>query len=147
MRGWIALALGLSSPAMALQLEVRRPELCALSTRVVVAEVTDVEHRWTATGGVERRVHLAVSDTVRGPATDGLDLVLPGGTMGDYTVWVEDSPTLLANATYLLFLGEDAAGRLTVYGGDQGAVRILPEGARTGETLAQARASVAVCRE
>lgn len=146
MRGWIALALGLSSPAFALQLEVTRPELCALSERVVFAEVTDVETRWTATGTLERHVHVAVSDTVQGPASDGLDLVLPGGSLGEVTVYVEDSPRLLANGEYLLFLGRDQAGRLTVYGGEQGAIRILPEGARSGEPLSQARESVAVCR-
>ena len=139
-------------PAHALQLQMTRPELCGLSAHVVVGEVTDVETRWTEDGSIERTAHLAVGETVRGPATADLDLHLPGGTIGDTTVRVEDVPNLVANAQYLLFLAPDEQGRLVVIGGDQGVVRITGPRSRTsgsfgGETLERALASVEVCRE
>ena len=37
-------------------------------------------------------------------------------------------------------------GKEKIIGGDQGAVRITPEGARIGETRVEAAASVEVCR-
>ena len=133
-------------PAVALQLELSRPELCELSTHVVLGEVTDVETRWTRDGLVERTAHLAVSRVVKGHAVDGLDIHLPGGTIGDFTVRVEDVPNLLTNGEYLLFLGADPGGELVVFGGDQGAVRITPANSLKGETRAAALSSVEVCR-
>ena len=58
----------------------------------------------------------------------------------------EDVPQLLVNARYLLFLNLSMDGSTQVIGGDQGAVRITKEGAREGESLEKAKASVEVCR-
>ena len=117
-----------------------------MSEHVLLAEVTDIETRWTDEGTIGRWAHLAVVDRVKGTHADGVDVWLPGGTMGDLSLRVEDVPDLMANARYLLFLGTGPSGRLEVLGGDQGHIRILKGGVRS-ETRADALASVEVCRE
>ena len=141
-------AVLLSFPAFALQMEKTRPELCSVAHHVVIGEVTDLETRWTSEpgGGIERVVHVSVSDSILGEPADSLEITLPGGEIDGLGHWVEDVPKLMVNGRYLLFLATAMDGSLQVIGGDAGAVRITPEGAKIGETLEQARASVEVCR-
>jgi len=136
------IALAATGQAEAAQIALTRQELCAHSERVVIAEVTDIETRWASRGRIERRVHLAVERTIAGPSRDDVDLVLPGGTIGDLQFIVEHSPTLLVDATYLLFVSE----RGDVVGGEQGAIRITPPGAHVGESLETALESLEDCR-
>jgi hypothetical protein len=134
---------------MAMQMKLSRTDLCALSHRVVVGEVTDIETRWTegVEGGIERVVRVAVSDAVKGGDTAAVDLLLPGGQIGEVGHWVEDVPQLMVNGQYLLFLAPGLTdARLQVIGGEFGAVRITPQGARVGETLGRALKTVEVCR-
>ncbi len=128
--------------AGAAQIEMTRPELCNHSYQVVIAEVTDIETRWAPNGKIERLVHLAVSETLKGPASNDVEVVLPGGKIDDLEYSVEHSPRLLEDARYLLFVSD----RGDVVGGEQGAIRVTPRGAHVGETVEQARASVEVCR-
>lgn len=141
MRLAVPLMILLLDPAQAAQVELTRAELCAHAERVVVGEVTDVEHRPTADDSIERRVHLAVRQTVKGEKSDDVTVTIPGGTLGEVTVWVEHSPVFLTEATYLLFVDE----RGGVVAGEQGAVRITAPNALKGETLEQALASVEAC--
>lgn len=138
-----------AATAEAVQIELSRPELCALSHHVVIGEVTDLETRWTTAsgGGIERIVHVAVTDRIRGERTQSLEVTLPGGQIGDVGHWVEDVPRLMVNGRYLLFLATAMDGSLQVIGGEHGAVRITSPGARVGEPLERVRASVEVCRE
>ncbi len=132
--------------AHALQEQVTRERLCELSTHVVLAEVTDVETRWTDDGKLGRWAHLAILDSVKGE-TDGLDVWLPGGSDGDISLTVEDVPNLMMEAQYLLFIGPGATGRLEVYGGEAHVVRILEGRGRSGSmSRADALQTVEVCR-
>ena len=141
-------SIGVSVPlgATALQQQVTRAELCALSEHVLLVEVTDVETRWTSEATIGRWAHLAILDRVKGTQADGIDVWLPGGTMGHLTQQVEDVPNLMVNGQYLLFLGPGGSGQLEVLGGAQGHIRILQNG-RNAETREEALASVEVCRE
>jgi len=65
--------------------------------------------------------------------------------MGGVAHWVEDAPKLIENGRYLLFL-QRIEGRWFVTGGEQGAVRLTPQGARYGETEADALSTVEACR-
>jgi len=145
----VTLALGLPALSYAVQMKLTRPELCSISHHVVVGEVTDLTTQWAAgnDGGIERIVNISVSDAVKGDKVETLELLLPGGQMGEIGHWVEDVPKLMVNGRYLLFVAPDMEGRLIVMGGDQGAVRITPKGARVGERLEEALASVEVCRD
>ena len=86
------------------------------------------------------------TSTVKGQSANSLVVNLPGGQIGETGHWVEDVPNLMVNGRYLLFLAPDMDGKLTVIGGEQGAVRITKQGAKIGETLESATTSVEVCR-
>jgi hypothetical protein len=127
-----------------MQIELTRPEMCEEAARVVVAEVTGSEARWSQApdGGIETVVWLAVRQDVKGQGMDTVELSLLGGAIGELWQWVEDQPRLEPDRTYLLFL--DAQGR--VLGGDQGAVAVRIEGdPGGGEPLKHALASLGSC--
>lgn len=139
-------AAALAPRAEALQLEVTRAELCRVSHAVVVGRVADIDTHWTVgeLGGLERRVVLEVSHTLAGSAGRLIDVVLPGGELGDFTHRVEDVPTLKADGTYMLFLEQTDNGWY-VLGGEQGAVPVMPRRGFKGEPLDAAIASLEGC--
>jgi len=136
--------LGVVSLAHAAQQHVPRPALCDLSQSVVIAEVTDRESFWTDEGRIHTRVHLAVLETVKGAPTSDLDIELRGGQLHDLSYTVPEEARLLTNAQYLLFVGP-VDGRLGILGGEQGAIRVLPDGRGHGETRSEALASLGDC--
>lgn len=130
--------------ALALQTQLTPQQLCGGVERVVVGQVVDIEHRYADDGTLERLVHLSVEHTVKGTARPALEVVLPGGTVGELTYTVSETPVLVEGGRYLLFL-QPEDGRLHVHGGEQGAVRITREGARRGVSLEAALGSVEAC--
>ena len=146
---FVALLLWIPVAAMAMQMKLSRPDICSVSHHVVVGKVTQLENRWAVgrDGSIERVVQVAVSDVILGPELTEIEVVLPGGHIGDQGHWVEDVPSLMVNGGYLLLLAPRMDDeRAHVQGGEAGAVRLTPEGARVGETREQALASVEVCR-
>lgn len=144
--GILVAVLGFAT-AQAAQLAMTRGELCELSSRVVVGEVTSRETRWVSgdSGAIERLAWISVSHDVKGAASETVEVVLPGGQLGGVAHWVEDVPQLIENGRYLLFL-QRVQGRWHVTGGEQGAVRLTPPGSRYGETEADALKTLEVCR-
>lgn len=135
-------------PAHALQIEMSRAELCQVADLVVVGEVTSGGTQWAShapEGAIERIRWVRVTDVVRGVAQGTLEVVLPGGTIGDLTHWVEDVPELMINARYLLFLHE-VDGGLQIIGGEQGAVRVARRATEQGERLEALLEELEVCR-
>ena len=100
--------------------QLDRPTLCSLAKSVVIAEPTSSGTQWAAgdRGGIERRTWLSVAQSLRGQTGDTLEVILPGGSIGGISQWVEDVPTLEMDKTYLLFLGEHK-GRLHIIGGEE----------------------------
>lgn len=146
---WIGLpvAVGLGSPALAMQEALTPMRRCALSDMVVAAEVTDIETLWApgADGGLERHAHLNISTVFRGAGKAGTTVVLPGGQQGEFRHWVEDVPELEVDASYLLFLGHHD-GRLVVIGGEAGAVRLAsPDRLSSGVSLGQVSKALGGC--
>ena len=139
----VSLMLLLSDGALAAQVHMTRAELCEVADRVVIGEVTDIETRPSADDSIERMVHLSIRQTVKGDASDDLVVTVPGGTLGEVSLWVEHSPVFLSDATYMLFIAPDGS----VVAGEQGTVRITGPNALKGESLEQALESVEVCRE
>jgi hypothetical protein len=129
--------------AHALQLDLSAAQLCGLSDRVIVAEVTSKEVLWAsgAEGAIETHVWLTTLQVVTGKAPETIELVLAGGTIGELTHWVEDVPALAVDQTYLLFLKDTEAGAIVI-GGHKGAVAVGPNGV----ALSTAVASVGACR-
>ncbi len=146
--GWsITIGASLYGVAHAVQLELTRGELCELSEKVVVGEVSSTETRWAdvRSGAIERSAWISVALDVKGQKADTVEVILPGGSMGELSHWVEHTPRLIENGRYLLFLSQ-IGGRWFVTGGEQGAVRITPQGARIGETQEEALLSAEACR-
>lgn len=141
----LALLLALA-PADAAQIAYTRPQLCGLSTVVVVAEVTSTETRWSVgeDGGIETLVWLAPREGLKGVVPEPLALVVRGGQLGELGLVVEDQPALALDHTYLLLLQDTPAG-LMVVGGEHGAVQIAVDG-HDGEPLADAKKSLGDCR-
>jgi len=140
------LALAWAAPVGAAQMNLTRGELCAVADLVVVGRVSDLETVWAAIaeGGLERRVLVNVGRTVRGAAPKSVEVVLPGGKMGEFWHWVEDVPSLEVDRTYLLLLSRTERG-LEVIGGESGATEIATNGSWRGVSIDEALASLGGC--
>jgi len=144
----MAASFTLLGPALAMQQQASRPTLCSISDVVAIAEVTSGETAWVegGDGGILRRVWLATWRGIKGAPGDTLEVILPGGAIGDLEHVVEDVPDLAVDARYLLFLERAEDGSLYVVGGDAGAVLIAPSEGGPGEAYISALASVGSCR-
>ncbi len=138
-------ALWLVGGASALQLALTRDQLCGMSDLVAVVELTGVEHRWADDGRIERQIDLTVQRVVHGPPTDDLTLVLPGGTMGELSLWVEDVPDLAEHQPYLVLLKRHEQLGWSFLGGEGGAIPLALAEGHVGEPLAAALASLGAC--
>lgn len=146
-RSFLVLLVWLSSAnaANAFSMPVPRPQLCAWSDLVVVADVAGAEARWAQgpRGDLETVSDLAVLRTVRGQAPRDLFVRTPGGRLSGLVQQVEDAAVLAPGARYLLMLRKapDGDGWIVV-GGEAGAVRL----GQGGEREDAAVASVGACR-
>jgi hypothetical protein len=135
----------LSQPALALQMQLERPTLCSISSRVAVVQIDTIEAEWTSLYRIDRTVTAKVVEPVKGELGDTLTFTLRGGSLGETINWVEDQPRLSKGATYLLMLdGPGPTANIT--GGEQGAIRVTPANASLGERQAAAIASLGGCR-
>ncbi len=137
-----------ATPALALQQELSRAELCSIADVVVIAEATSYEVVWDDgdDGAILTRVWLAPLKTVRGEEPETIELILPGGEIGDVRFTVEDTPERpTLDKRYLLFLRSGPDGAAKVLGGEAGAVRIADPGEDEGERYIEALASVGGC--
>ncbi len=138
-----------AAPAWAMQLSMSRPALCSISDRVLIGEVTSAETLWAEgdDGGIFRRVWIANERDLRGRGSDTVEVILPGGSLGDVHHRVEDVPDLSVDGRYLLFLRRADDGSFSVLGGDQGAARVQAPTGGAGERFIDALASVGRCDE
>lgn len=139
-------AVALTPRAEALQLEMSRPELCAMSDLVVYGEVTNVDTHWASgeTGGLERRAYVSALRTLRGDRTESVEVILPGGELEGFQHYVEDVPPLAPRSQYILFLGAKD-GAYEVLGGFQGAVQVTDQAFGVGEPLRHAITTLEGC--
>lgn len=137
--------LGWTPRAEALQMELTRSQLCGISDAVVIGHVADMETMWAGDerGGLERRAAVSVERTLHGKAPLGLDLVLPGGELGEYRHWVEDVPHLKVGTRYMLFVEQTDTG-WQVLGGESGAVPVLDTSTK-GEPVEALAKSLGSC--
>jgi hypothetical protein len=136
-----------SPESEALQLDLTREEICQVVPTVVVATVGDLETLWAPgiEGGLETRVWLSEISSIKGAGFAAGELVLPGGTLGELTHWVEDVPTLQLGQSYMFFLTTDLEGETRLVGGARGAVMIRQQDNGPGELLDSALDSLGGC--
>ena len=104
------------------------PELTNGAKTVVYARTVSTEARLASGHGseagrrnIETVVQFEVLDVVKGEANRDLTVVVPGGTVGDLTLWVDSVPQFTPGEVGLLFL--DARGQ--VVGGHQGKMPVV----------------------
>ncbi len=120
------------SPADALMQPMNDAALSLAARDVVVAEVVSTVARSDNESGIVTEVRLAVSAHMAGSLPDDVVLAVPGGSLGDKTLWVSGAPSFHRGERVVVFL--DARRR--VVGGYQGVLRVRDERIeRTGEPL------------
>ena len=140
----LLLAVGLFATAPPVEASVMVPlSLDTLKTEaesIVYARTLYTESRWAQpeTGDIETVVHLEVLQVAKGHAEDEITVVVPGGTIGDLTVYVDSMPQFSLGETAILFL--DAKGRIV--GDSQGRLPVA-----TGRVTSLNRAAQEVLAE
>ena len=120
-----AMGVALGGPSLAMQLQMTPHQLCGLSDLVIIAEVTSSEAYWAAAGDeplIETRLWLSMERAAAGQGPDTVELVVPGGTVGDDTMKHSETPELAIDRRYLLFLQRTEDGSFRQIGAEQGAV-------------------------
>jgi hypothetical protein len=102
-------------------------DLIVKSTAIVRATVSDT---WTAMSGRDIRTYykLQVSERFKGPAQDTIEIITPGGTVGDLHQSVAGSPVLNKGDDFVFFLWTSGRGVTWITGLTQGLFS-LPGGA------------------
>jgi hypothetical protein len=114
--------------AWAMRVDVPPPELCRVSSHVVVGEVTTRTTAWTQEGSLETVVDVAVSSVLSGVPRTDVVVVTPGGELRELRQLVSESARLALDTRYLLLLHQQSDGRFVVTGGEAGAFA-MPAGA------------------
>lgn len=131
----------LASTALAMMPTMSRSTLCSRSDLVLIGEVTSTEVVWADDGTLLTRAWVAPLRTLSGALPATVEVLLPGGRIGDVGLWVEDVPTLREDATYLLFL-RSVRGGYSVFGGEAGAVAVRQD----ARSQTEAVRSLGTCR-
>lgn len=128
----------LSAVAQAAELPVTPSDLCGVSDVVVVAEATSDESFWVSgpQGRIATRTWLSTHAVVRGEVGDTVEVVAPGGQVGEFRLWVEHAPELTLDRTWLLFLVRDGDALAPVPG--TSAIPVRMHGAEPGIAVEEA---------
>ena len=124
-----------SSAAQAITIPLSLSELTGLADTVVLGTVVSSSSQWNAEhNNIYTEVVVSVADSLKGSAGEKtITIIVPGGTVGEITQWVEDTATFEAGEQVGLFLedlnsakvsemGLDSASRMSANGS---AVRII----------------------
>ena len=104
----LVLLLTFSGGAQALMLEMSLEELTDGADSIVVGTVVSTSSHWNAERtGIYTEVVISVEDSLKGPAgKNTITVIVEGGTVGDITQWVSDTPVFEAGERIVLFLEE-----------------------------------------
>jgi hypothetical protein len=122
------LAIAWALPASgAVGIRLSLDDLVERADRIAVVQLVESESWW---GPDHRRIYttwtLAVTEEVVGEGSETIELVLPGGTVGDLRQTISAVPSFEADVPTLVFLRSTEAG-LAVVGLCQGALALQPE--------------------
>lgn len=118
--------LMLAGTSAALLPEFSKEELISQSESIVLGQVQDVRSAWAEDGSqIYTYVTLAVEEQFKGEAI-GREIVVqvPGGTVGEITQKVSDTPTLIPGMEVILHLFMKETGYPWVYGWEKGVLSV-----------------------
>jgi len=98
------------------------------ASRVVVASIVDVHSTFDVSSHGDQLIvsnaRLQVEEILKGPFADVLSLTVEGGTVGDLTMRVSDTPTLKAGERAVFFLDPAASGGYGSHGRGLGILKL-----------------------
>jgi hypothetical protein len=96
-----------SNAALALTVPLSQSELTNLADTVVLGTVVSSSSHWnTEHNNIYTEVVVSVTDSLKGSAGKMITIIVPGGTVGEITQWVEDTSTFMSGELVGLFLEE-----------------------------------------
>lgn len=138
-----------SGPAHAAYRHLDRPELCAASDLVVLAESTSAESFWTEgdSGAIQTRTWFApLQEVVGTPARrNAVELLQAGGEIDGVRMETSGMEDIAQDTAYLLFLQAQPDGTYRMVAGPQSLVRIARDEHEPGESLSTAFRSLGSC--
>ena len=118
-----------SSTVQALTIKLSLAELTDMADTVVVGTVVSSSSQWNAEhNNIYTEVVVSVTDSLKGSAGNKtITIIVPGGTVGDITQWVEDTSTFEAGEQVGLFLEDLNIAKVSQMGLDT-AFRMAADG-------------------
>ncbi len=105
-------SLWFTGPTEALRLKTTWGERVDLSEKIVRAEVVSVKSGWNAEKTlINTDVILLVDEYLKGNGPKEITIKIPGGTVGDKTQWVSDTPHFNTGDHMVIFL--ETSGQIT----------------------------------
>jgi hypothetical protein len=116
-----------AAPSSALMLRRSMNELVADSELIAVGSVKSIQNE-VMDGHARTRITLVTEKrSDLGPVPDSIDLVVPGGRMGDVIQWVSDTPSFQVGERALVMLRRDGSPDWTVTGQYQGKFHVAKD--------------------
>jgi len=98
------------------------------SSSVVVGRPISQQSAWDEEGrSIVTRIRVAVDETVAGEAASEIELVIPGGRVGNIVQEVSHMPLFTDGEEVLLFVWTAPNGRKMTVGGEQGKLEVVED--------------------
>lgn len=106
--------------------EMTREELIEKCDGIILGTVQDVRCAWAEDHSqIFTYVNLAIQDQFKGtPVGSQLTIQIPGGTVGEITQWVSDTPTVVVGTTVIIHTFMKETGYPWIYGWEKGVLTV-----------------------
>jgi len=122
----VALLYSFPTEIRAQAVEASLEEMVGVSTVVVTGRTVSQASAWEADGRrIVTRVRVAVDEVLAGAETSEIELLVPGGRVGNTVYEVSDMPSFTDGEEVLLFVWTSPDGRNMVAGGAQGKLSVV----------------------
>jgi hypothetical protein len=108
---FVLVTAGLATPAAALTEKVDLATLTARADQIVSGEVIHTECFAIEDGRIYTRATILVTEHLKGAKDAEVEVVIPGGTVGDMTMRMSEAPSFTDGESVILFL-KDTNNRL-----------------------------------
>lgn len=108
---FVLLALVSTHQAAALTEKADLSTLTARADQIVTGEVVRTEFFAVEDGRIYTRATVAITDNLKGVKNAEVEVVVPGGTIGDQTMRMSEAPSFSEGESVILFL-KDSGNRL-----------------------------------